>query len=75
MNHIIVIYNKFGQEAGTRLLFLKLDGYHGEIIPFLKYLNRCPDVVPKIGLPVNDIVTFNIKQNQKVAEILQQELG
>ena len=75
MNHIIVIYNQFGQDAGTRLLFLKLDGYHGEIIPFLKYLNRCPDLVPKIGLPVKDIVTDNIKQNIKVAEILQQELG
>lgn len=75
LNHIILIYNQFGQEAGTRLLFLKLDGYYGELVPLLKFLNRCPDVVEKIGLPVKDINTLDIKQDVKIAEILEKEIG
>jgi hypothetical protein len=75
LNHIIVIYNQFGQDAGTRLLFLKLEGYYPQLVPFLQILNRCPDVVQKIGLPVQDIEISKIKQDQKICMILEKEIG
>jgi hypothetical protein len=74
-NHIIVIYNQFGQEGGTRLLFLKLHGYYPQLIPFLTILNRCPERVEQIGLPTENIITHNIKVDQRIAEVLMNEIG
>ena len=74
LNHIIVIYNQFGQEAGTRLLFLKLDDYYAELLPFLLFLNRVPEVVYQIGLPPQNIKTDYIKPDIRVVEILNKEL-
>ena len=75
LNHIIVIYNQFGQEGGTRLLFLKLHGYYPQLIPFLSILNRCPERVEQIGLPTENIITNNIKVDQRIAEVLMNEIG
>jgi hypothetical protein len=75
LNHIIVIYNQFGQEGGTRLLFLKLHGYYPQLIPFLAILNRCPERVEQIGLPTENIITNNIKVDQRIAEVLMNEIG
>ena len=75
LNHIIVIYNQFGQEGGTRLLFLKLHGYYPQLIPFLTILNRCPERVEQIGLPTENIITHNIKVDQRIAEVLMNEIG
>jgi|TARA_R110001592_G_scaffold59595_3_gene180806 hypothetical protein len=75
LNHIIVIYNQFGQEGGTRLLFLKLHGYYPQLIPFLTILNRCPERVEQIGLPTETIITDNIKVDQRIAEVLMNEIG
>ena len=75
LNHIIVIYNQFGQEGGTRLLFLKLHGYYPQLIPFLTVLNRCPERVEQIGLPTETIITDNIKVDQRIAEVLMNEIG
>jgi hypothetical protein len=75
LNHIIVIYNQFGQEGGTRLLFLKLHGYYPQLIPFLTILNRCPERVEQIGLPTENIITNNIKVDQRIAEVLMNEIG
>lgn len=75
LNHIIVIYNQFGQEAGTRLLFLKLEGYYPQLVPFLRILKRCPEVVPQIGLPTLDIVISNVKEDILISEILEKEIG
>jgi len=44
LNHIITLYNVFGNEA-TRLLFVKLKGYYHYLKPFLVLLNRMPDTV------------------------------
>ena len=74
LNHIIVIYNQFGQEAGTRLLFLKLDDYYAELLPFLLFLNRVPELVYQIGLPPQNIKTDYIKPDIRVVEILNKEL-
>lgn len=43
LNHIIVLYNIFG-EATTDMLFFKLDDeYESELATFLVYLNRLPE--------------------------------
>lgn len=42
LNHIIVLYNVFGQ-AATEMLFLKLQNYYKELKPFLVLLNYMPD--------------------------------
>lgn len=40
MNHIIVVFNVFGNYASIRMLGLKLENKHWEVIkPFLMYLN------------------------------------
>lgn len=48
LNHIIVLYNMFGDEA-TRMLFYKLDGYFAYLKPFLVLLKRMPDRVYLVG--------------------------
>ena len=72
LNHIILIYNLFGQEAATRLLFLKLSGYYSELLPFLVYLNRLPEVVPQVGLPPEDIITNHIKPDIRLYELIKE---
>jgi hypothetical protein len=42
LNHLVVLYNMFEARAMTRMLFLKLDGYHGYLKPFLIMLNYWP---------------------------------
>ena len=43
INHIIVIYNLFGQEASTKMLFFKIDKKQWpQLKSFLIYLNRMP---------------------------------
>lgn len=39
MNHIVVVHNVFGIEAGVKILGLKLEGKHWPVVkPFLVYL-------------------------------------
>jgi len=37
LNHIIVIYNLFGYRA-TEMLYMKMEGFHEYLKPFLEYL-------------------------------------
>lgn len=59
LNHIIVLYNVFGIEAATRLLFFKLDDKDYRVIkPFLIFLKFLPPVV--YGISGRDILTCEI---------------
>lgn len=50
LNHIIVLYNVFGAEATTRMLFYKLESmYYPALKAFLEYLKIMPDVVQEIN--------------------------
>jgi hypothetical protein len=43
LNHIIVLYNVFGDNA-TKMLLFKIDESYGDmLLPFLLYLNRIPE--------------------------------
>jgi len=71
LNHIIVVYNLFGVEASTRMLFLKLKDYYQYLKPFLVFLNYCPDKVVGIGIDNITIVTSNIQMDLKIVEALR----
>jgi hypothetical protein len=43
LNHIIVIYNVFGSEAATRMLFLRLQGLEQYLKPFLVRIGQMPE--------------------------------
>jgi len=45
INHLIVVYNIFGAESATRMLFFKLKDYQEILKPFLVFLNYMPDIV------------------------------
>lgn len=55
LNHIIVLYNIFGDSA-TRMLFYKIDESCWDIlVTFLVYLNRMPDSIAEFNIDLSDI--------------------
>lgn len=55
LNHIIVLYNIFGN-AATRMLFYKIEkDYWDVLVTFLLYLNRMPETIPEYNLKLSDI--------------------
>jgi len=55
LNHIIVLYNVFG-DAATNMLFYKIDEkYWDVLVTFLVYLERMPESVPHYGIRTSDI--------------------
>lgn len=56
LNHIIVLYNIFGDSA-TRMLFYKIDESCWDILTtFLVYLERMPETIQEYGITLSDIV-------------------
>jgi len=55
LNHIIVLYNVFG-DAATNMLFYKIDEkYWDVLVTFLVYLERMPESVPQYNIRTSDI--------------------
>lgn len=55
LNHIIVLYNVFG-EAATNMLFYKIDEECWDtLITFLVYLERMPESLPNYSIKLSDI--------------------
>ena len=55
LNHIIVLYNVFG-EATTNMLFYKIDkDYWDTLITFLVYLERMPETIIEYSIKLSDI--------------------
>ena len=66
LNHIIVLYNIFGQNA-TRMLFYKVDKeYWDVLVTFLYYLGHMPETIPEYGIILSDI-----KLDEKVIAVLR----
>lgn len=74
LNHFILIYNLFGTEAGTRLIFLKLNEYYPEIIPFLEILNKLPERIYQVGLPPEDIFPGEIVPDRIIVDKLRDDI-
>jgi len=52
LNHLIVIFNVFGQ-AATNMLFMRLHEYHEYLKPFVQYLNYMPEVLVYDEIGIN----------------------
>jgi len=70
INHLVVIYNVFGIEVATRLLFYKLskDDYSA-LKTYLLFLNYMPTIVH--GIKGQDIQSSEIAVDMKIAEVLR----
>jgi len=71
LNHLTVLYNTFGTEPATRMLFLKLRGQYQILKPFLVFLNTMPEVVYSIGVDNTNIKSSDIYMDEKIVEILR----
>ena len=66
LNHIIVLYNVFGQNA-TRMLFYKVDKeYWDVLVTFLLYLGYMPETLPEYNIILSDI-----KLDEKIIAVLR----
>jgi hypothetical protein len=55
LNHIIVLYNIFG-DAATRMLFYKVEESCWDVlVTFLVYLDRMPEMIPEYGIILSEI--------------------
>jgi hypothetical protein len=71
INHLIVLYNVFGVEVATRLLFYRVhkEDYH-TLKTYLLFLNYMPSVVR--GIRGQNIISSDISVDLKVAEVLRE---
>lgn len=70
LNHLILLYNVFGAEPATRILFFRIDENDYDVLKtFLIYLNYMPDVVK--GINGKDITSSDILIDMNVADILR----
>lgn len=70
LNHLVVLYNVFGPEAATRLLFYKMskDDY-SSLKTYLVFLSVMPDRVR--GIKGHDILSSEIPIDFKIADVLR----
>ena len=70
LNHLVVIYNVFGPEPATRMLFYRMskDDYSA-LKTYLLFLNTMPNVVK--GIKGHDIVSSDIEVDMTIAEVLR----
>lgn len=70
LNHLVVLYNVFGPEVTTRLLFYKMATEdYSALKTYLLFLSYMPDVVK--GIKGNDIVSSEISVDMKIADVLR----
>ena len=67
LNHLIVLYNCFGPEA-TNMLFMKLEGYHKYLKPFVLFLSFMPDrvvydetIIKNSDIPLDDGIVRELR--------------
>jgi hypothetical protein len=66
LNHLIILYNVFGDTA-TKMLFYKLEDYYSYLVPFLVLLHRLPEKV-NVG---KTIYTSDIALDMHIVEVLR----
>lgn len=71
LNHLTVLYNTFGTEPATRMLFLKLRGQYQILKPFLVFLNMMPEVVYNIGIENRNIKSSDIHMDEEIVKVLR----
>lgn len=70
LNHITILYNVFGVEAATRILFFRLESDLWSVLKtFLVFLNFMPDRV--IGIEGNDLISSEIALDTRLIVVLR----
>jgi len=70
LNHIILLYNVFGVDAATRILFFRIDEKDYDVLKtFLLYLNYMPEKIK--GISGKDIISNNINIDENITRILE----
>jgi len=70
INHLIVLYNVFGPEASTRMLFFKMSKEdYPALKTYLLFLNIMPNVVKSIK--GQDIKSSDIEVDLRIADVLR----
>ena len=70
LNHIVVLYNLFGPEVTTRLLFFSMNKEDYTILKtYLLFLNLMPERVR--GIDGKDILSSDIAVDMNIAETLR----
>lgn len=67
LNHLIIVYNVFGS-AATNLLFMKLEGYHSYLKPFVEYLHFMPEVIEYDNIV---ILSKNLESDPHIKKVLE----
>jgi hypothetical protein len=71
LNHLVVLYNVFGPEVATRLLFYKVSKDDYSVLKtFLLFLNYMPERVR--GIRGKDIISSDISVDMQIADELRQ---
>jgi hypothetical protein len=71
LNHLVVLYNVFGIEAATRLLFYKIAKEdYSALKTYLVFLSCMPERIKSIK--GHDIVSSDIPVDMKIADILRE---
>jgi hypothetical protein len=70
LNHIILLYNVFGVEPATRILFFRIDEKDYDVLKtFLLYLNYMPERIK--GILGKDITSNNINIDENITRVLE----
>ena len=71
LNHLVVLYNVFGAEALTRLLFFKMSKDDYSILKtYLTFLSCMPEIVK--GIKGHDILSSDIAVDMTIAKVLRE---
>ena len=72
LNHLVVLYNVFGPEVTSRMLFFKMskDDYSA-LKTYLLFLSIMPERIR--GIKGQDIISSDISIDNRVAEVLRQK--
>lgn len=66
LNHLIIFYNVFGIEPGTRLLFSRIEpDLHPYLKTFIVFLNNLPETIPDadlIAIPIDIRIANKLRE-------------
>tara|TARA_Y100000310_G_C20563086_1_gene754050 strand:- start:540 stop:932 length:393 start_codon:yes stop_codon:yes gene_type:complete len=70
LNHLIIFYNVFENEAATRLLFLRLETeFYSILKTFLVFLTKMPFEV--IGIDGTNVSSYMIRIDENIKQVLE----
>ena len=70
LNHLIVLYNVFGPEATSRVIFLRMQDVLPYIKPFLVYIGILPQLIVNIEKE-SVLDTDEINMDKHIVEVLR----